>query len=105
MVSVPFEKILTMKTAIQCPKKMYVFFYEQVNKADASVRHINLGKHYCMFPEQTSKWQTMELLEERCRGQTPWLVRSIGAMPIDMYERHKFADYNQQVYMTHYDNP
>lgn len=84
--------------------RTFVFFYEQVNKNDGSMRHINLGTNHCKAPKSTAQWQTMKLLEERCRTMTPWFVRMIGAMPLDMYERHKFANLNGPVYLQHYDN-
>lgn len=83
--------------------RTYTFFYEQVNKIDGSVRHVNLGNNSVKAPKQTHQWHTMKLLEERCRKETPWLVRMIGAMPVEMYERRKFANYDQEVYLEHYD--
>ena len=83
--------------------RTYAFFYEQVNKIDGSCRHVSLGTNCVKAPKQTHQWQTMKLLEERCRKQTPWYVRMIGAMPIEMYERKKFANYDQPVFFEHYD--
>ena len=84
------------------PAKMYVYWYEQVNKTTGEVRHMNLGKAFCKNPIQSDKWYRMKKLEERCRTETPWLVRAIGAMPIDMYEGHVGADPNQPVLMKNY---
>jgi|11BtaG_2_1085332.scaffolds.fasta_scaffold00142_6 hypothetical protein len=94
-----------MITSMFNPEHMYVFFYEQVHKTTGEHRHINLGKTLCRKPKNTAKWQTMKLLQERCLSQTPWLVRQIGAMPIDMYERHKFANYDGPVILENYVHP
>ena len=86
------------------PMKVYVYWYEQVHKTNGHVRHLNMGKGYHKNPKQSEKWHTMVALEKRCRTETPWTVRAIGAMPIDMYEGHVGADPNQPVLMKHYGN-